>query len=291
MSASSYSPTFVPGLNRCARLVKRLMTPLKPAPAPIGISTGTTFVVSRSLIERYAASKSACSRSIVATTNSTGSLRAIASRNIRSVPASTPVLAPTARSAPSAAASPAMASPWKSRNPGVSRRLIFVSFHSAYAQPERDRVLALGFLGGGVGERRAVLDGAVSLAGPGDEGEGVDEGGLAARAVSDDGDVADGFAAVFAHEFSWLLSGPWRVAQRARQVGQSTSGRTTCRLPSGTHKGAANVGRPFSPVDGQESDEDRLLVVFSVDGEPIRFAEGGEQRLAGKSRAGSGRGE
>src|SRR5262245_57598272 len=52
---------------------------------------------------------------------------------MRSVPVSTPCVAGTTHSAPSAAASPAMASPWKSRNPGVSMRLILVSCHSANA--------------------------------------------------------------------------------------------------------------------------------------------------------------
>src|SRR5512146_3552645 len=80
-------------------------------------------------------SKSECSLSIIDTTNITGSRRATASRNIRSVPTSTPDVAGTTTSAPSAAARPAIASPWKSRYPGVSRRLILVSCHSANAGP------------------------------------------------------------------------------------------------------------------------------------------------------------
>src|SRR3954463_14022068 len=81
------------------------------------------------------ASKSAISLSIIVTTKSTGSPRETASWNMRSVPTSTPEVAVTTQRAPSAAASPAIASPWKSRNPGVSMRLIFVSAHSANAQP------------------------------------------------------------------------------------------------------------------------------------------------------------
>ncbi len=111
------------------------MIPLKSGPVPIGISTGTTFGVRRSRIAAYAASKSAFSLSIIETTKSTGSFRFTASRNIRSVPTSTPAVALTTTSAPSAATSPAIASPAKSAYPGVSRRLIFAPFHSACAQP------------------------------------------------------------------------------------------------------------------------------------------------------------
>src|SRR5687767_1771462 len=52
---------------------------------------------------------------------------------MRVVPTSTPPVALTTTSAPSAACRPAVASPWKSEYPGVSRRLILVSIHSAWA--------------------------------------------------------------------------------------------------------------------------------------------------------------
>ena len=64
---------------------------------------------------------------------------------------------------------------------------------------EVDGVLALDLLGGEVGERGAVLDGAVALGGPGNESERVDQSGLPARAVSHDRDVADLRTAIFSH--------------------------------------------------------------------------------------------
>jgi hypothetical protein len=56
---------------------------------------------------------------------------------------------------------------------------------------EIDGVFALDFVGSVIGEGAAVLYGAVALARTGHEREGIDERGLAARAVAHHGHVAD----------------------------------------------------------------------------------------------------
>ena len=55
------------------------------------------------------------------------------------------------------------------------------------------------FVGGGVGERGSVLDGAVTAARAGNKGEGIHQRGLAARPVADHGHVSNRVRAVDLH--------------------------------------------------------------------------------------------
>src|SRR5256885_13660447 len=68
-----------------------------------------------------------------------------------------------------------------------------------HGEGEVDRVFTLDFVGGVIGEGGSVFHGPVTLAGTGHEREGIDEGGLAARAVADDRDIADLRRLVHAH--------------------------------------------------------------------------------------------
>src|SRR5471032_518045 len=205
---------------------------------------------------------------MVATTNSTGSLRAMASRNIRSVPASTPVLAPTVRSAPSAAAMPAMASPWKSRKPGVSRRLILVSFHSAYAQPSEIEYL------------RSVSSGAVSVSVLPSFIEPcrllVPE--TKARASTSVVLPLEPCPTTAMFRMASLLYSFMNSPRTERGIERDTRG--LWRQVGEKHDGAANLGRPVRPLPGNSLTRQGSSGVLRIQSEPIRFAEGGEQRLA-----------
>src|SRR5207249_633454 len=68
-----------------------------------------------------------------------------------------------------------------------------------HADGEGNEVLALEFVGGVIGEAGAVLQGPMAFARAGHEREGVEQRGLAARAVADDGHVADFSCLVDAH--------------------------------------------------------------------------------------------
>ena len=67
------------------------------------------------------------------------------------------------------------------------------------AEGEVDGILAFDLVGGVVGEGGPLLDGPVALARAGHEREGVNQGGLAARAVAHHGHVADLRCLVHAH--------------------------------------------------------------------------------------------
>ena len=67
------------------------------------------------------------------------------------------------------------------------------------AEAQIDGVLAFDFVGGIIGERGTVFDGAVAPAGTGNEGERVDQGCLTARAVPNERHVSYGVGAIDLH--------------------------------------------------------------------------------------------
>lgn len=74
-------------------------------------------------------------------------------------------------------------------------------------QAQADRVLARDFVGGIVGEGRAVLDVSVAPAGTRYKGESVDQGRLAAPAMADKRHVANRVRAIDTHGLHLLESG------------------------------------------------------------------------------------
>src|SRR5216110_1281868 len=84
---------------------------------------------------------------------------------------------------------------------------------------EIDGILAFDFIGGVIGESGTVLHGSVALARAGHEREGVDQGGLSARAVAHDRHVADLRCLVHAHGRMQLLLGVRRIWSTKQQAG------------------------------------------------------------------------
>ena len=84
---------------------------------------------------------------------------------------------------------------------------------------EIDGILAFDFVGGVIGESGTVLHGSVALARAGHEREGVDQGGLSARAVAHDRHVADLRCLVHAHGRMQLLLGVRRIWSTKQQAG------------------------------------------------------------------------
>ena len=83
--------------------------------------------------------------------------------------------------------------------PGVSMRLIFCLFHSAYARLADKRVLARDFFFVEVGDGRAVIDfaEAVDRAGVGEDGGG--ELCFSRAGVADECDISDGGSVIDFH--------------------------------------------------------------------------------------------
>src|SRR3989449_584837 len=84
---------------------------------------------------------------------------------------------------------------------------------------EIDGILAFDFVGGVIGESGTVLHGSVALPRPGHEREGVDQGGLSARAVAHNRHVADLRCLVHAHGRMQLLLGVRRIWSPKQQAG------------------------------------------------------------------------
>ena len=129
-----------------------------------------------------------------------GSANSSANFQTFSVVTSTPVTPLTTTAAESATRIAPRASMMKMPKPGVSRRLIFVSFHSSEGHGRGDGVLALDLIRIEVGDGRAVLDAAHARGRAGVEQQLRHERGFARVVVSDDRHVADLGARINLHE-------------------------------------------------------------------------------------------
>src|SRR5437016_5041551 len=113
-----------------------------------------------------------------------------------------------------------------------------------HGEREGDRVFALDFVGGVIGEGGSVFHGPVTLAGTGHEREGIDEGGLTARAVADDRDVADLRRLVHAHRRTLLRQGVREYEPRERGTARRTARRARAPARTGTSPRAPDSPDP-----------------------------------------------
>ena len=114
-----------------AFIVTTSTIPLKSSAEPIGSVRGTIPAPKISFASSNTLPKFALSLSILLITTNRGRFRSSDAAHTSSVPTSTPETESSTTMPASATRMPSLVSPMKSAYPGVSRRFIFLSFHSS----------------------------------------------------------------------------------------------------------------------------------------------------------------